>query len=78
MPPRFKYRPLFLPKNFGEDGASQYTLLELPDGSTHRMTSKEKWDPSAWPDGARRFGADNLDLCLRGGQDQDTPLNSTG
>lgn len=55
-----KYRPLFLPKIFGEEGASQYELIELPDGRRRRMSSKEKEDPALCPHGARIFGADNL------------------
>jgi adenine-specific DNA-methyltransferase len=55
-----KYRPLYLSKEFGEEGASQYGLLELRDGSRRRMTAAERDDPSLWPEGSRVFGADNL------------------
>ena len=55
-----KYRPLYLSKEFGEEGASQYGLLELRDGSRRRMTAVERDDPSLWPEGSRVFGADNL------------------
>jgi adenine-specific DNA-methyltransferase len=57
--PGVKYRPLFLPKEFGEEGASQYQLLELPDGTRRRITGEERRD-QRWPAGARVFGADNL------------------
>jgi len=55
-----KYRRLYLTKEFGEEGASQYGLLELVDGTRRRLISEERDDPSTWPSGARVFGADNL------------------
>lgn len=57
---QIKYRPVFLDKSFGEEGASQYQWLELADGTRRRMNSMEKEDPKFWPDGAVPFGADNL------------------
>jgi adenine-specific DNA-methyltransferase len=55
-----RYYQLFLEKKFGEEGASQYTWLELTTGERRQMTSVERDRPSAWPTGARPFGADNL------------------
>lgn len=57
---RLKYRQLFQPKVFGGEGASQYTWLELPDGTRRRMTAEEKRSADLWPAGARAFGSDNL------------------
>src|SRR5208283_4912266 len=54
------YNQLFLPKAFGGDGASQYTLLQEESGRRRRMTKQERDDESIWPLGARPFGADNL------------------
>jgi adenine-specific DNA-methyltransferase len=57
---RVKYNQLYLDKEFGEEGASQYQWLELADGTRRRMTVDEKGDPSLWPVGSRPFGSDNL------------------
>jgi adenine-specific DNA-methyltransferase len=54
-----KYRQLFLDKEFGEEGASQYQWLELANGDRRRMTADEL-DGRDWPSGAKVFGADNL------------------
>ena len=40
-----KYRRLFQPKLRGEEGASQYTWVELPDGTRRQMTSEEENSP---------------------------------
>jgi adenine-specific DNA-methyltransferase len=55
-----KYRQLFLEKEFGGEGASQYKSLELEGGQRRPMTAAETSEPSTWPPGARPFGADNL------------------
>jgi len=55
-----KYKQLFQSKVFGGDGASQYTWLELADGSRRRMTADERKSSEIWPEGARAFGSDNL------------------
>ena len=57
---RVKYSQLYLDKEFGEEGASQYQWLELADATRRRMTLDEKGDPSLWPVGSRAFGSDNL------------------
>ena len=57
---RLKYRQLYQSKTFGGEGASQYTWLELADGSRRRMTADERRSSDLWPAGARAFGSDNL------------------
>ena len=55
-----KYRSLYLPKIFGEEGTSQYGLIELSNGTRRRLNAKEQQDILQWPEGSRVFGADNL------------------
>lgn len=57
---RIKYRPLYLSKAFGGDGASAYTRLELVDGSRRTMTPSEKSDPSTIPHKARIYRIGDL------------------
>jgi adenine-specific DNA-methyltransferase len=57
---RVRYTQLYLDKDFGGEGASQYEWLELSSGERRRMTAAERSDPSQWPLGARPFGRDNL------------------
>jgi adenine-specific DNA-methyltransferase len=57
---KIKYNQLYLQKEFGKEGASQYQWLEESNGLRRRMKGKEKDDPSNWPKGSRAFGSDNL------------------
>jgi adenine-specific DNA-methyltransferase len=57
---RLKYNQLYLDKEFGGEGASQYQWLQLPDGSRRRMSKAEKLDVANWPANAEPFGSDNL------------------
>ncbi|HUB45963.1 MAG TPA: site-specific DNA-methyltransferase [Acetobacteraceae bacterium] len=50
---RIKYRQIYEQKTFGEEGASQYTFVESPDGLQVRSISKEEKEtptkiPSGW------------------------------
>ena len=56
---KIKYRQPFQPKEFGEEGASQYQWVQTPEGERRRLTKPEK-DYQSWPEGSRIFGADNL------------------
>ncbi len=58
--PHLKFRQLFLDKEFGGEGASQYKWLETGEGIRRPMTASEANDSSKWPEHARAFGADNL------------------
>jgi adenine-specific DNA-methyltransferase len=55
-----KYRQLYVSRTIEEEGATQYTWVELPDGSRRRMSSSERDQPSALPQGARAYRLDNL------------------
>lgn len=49
-----KYRQIFLQKELGEEGATQYNYVESSDGSVFRtMTAEEQADPSTIGDGFR-------------------------
>src|SRR5581483_9458724 len=55
-----KYRALYLPKELGQVGSTNYDYVRLPDGHHRRMTSDEKEGPSRLPAGARIYRRDNL------------------
>lgn len=58
---QIKYHKLFLDKVVGGEGATGYTLLESPDGTTFRaLTREEIADPRRIPDGWRIFDATPL------------------
>lgn len=50
-----KFRQLFLPKNLGGIGGSEYVNVELASGASRRMTQEEIQDPSVLPKGARPY-----------------------
>jgi adenine-specific DNA-methyltransferase len=53
---KIKFRPLFLGKDPGEDGAKQYVWLEAPDAKSYRkMTEEEFSNPRAIAKGWRVF-----------------------
>ncbi|HRH72141.1 MAG TPA: site-specific DNA-methyltransferase [Zoogloea sp.] len=53
-----KYRPLFVPKAPGEEGASEYFNLELANGAARVMTSAETEGKAQIPVDARIFATD--------------------
>ena len=53
-----KYRPLFVPKAPGEEGASEYFNLELANGAARVMTSVETEGKAQIPVDARIFATD--------------------
>jgi adenine-specific DNA-methyltransferase len=57
---RIKYRALYLPKGYGDEGASGYTMLATREGMRRRMTQAERANPNSWPEGARVATLDNL------------------
>ena len=57
---RIKYRAIYLPKKFGDDGASGYTMLAMANGLRRRMTPDEREEPTRWPSGSRVATLDNL------------------
>jgi adenine-specific DNA-methyltransferase len=58
--PHVKYRQLYWPKELGGTGATQYSWVELPDGTRRRLSASERVEPDSLPSSSRIFGADNL------------------
>lgn len=54
-----KYRPLYLAKAYGGEGASQYTWVEGPDKTPRPMTPDERANPALIPPGFRILSHDN-------------------
>jgi adenine-specific DNA-methyltransferase len=57
---KMKYKPAFLRKERGGQGASGYEFLELADGTRRRLSSEEKANSELLPDGARLITFDNI------------------
>jgi len=60
-----KFRPLFIPKVFGEDGSSAYNAIELQDGERMSIAQWEKknnrkFEYESRPKGSRPYTLDNL------------------
>ena len=56
-----KYRQVYLQRTLGEEGATQYTLVQPPDAALVRqMTGEEAEDPKKLPEGWRVLAHDNL------------------
>ncbi|MEJ0036602.1 MAG: site-specific DNA-methyltransferase [Gammaproteobacteria bacterium] len=58
--PSLKYHQLFLPRGVGDDGAAQYTWVQLTDGTRRKMTKEEQESPASLPTGSRAYRVDNL------------------
>src|SRR5262249_38448080 len=56
---QLKYRPLFLQKTLGEEGATEYTNLQSPDGSTRKLTEDELSGRAAIPQDGIVFATDS-------------------
>jgi adenine-specific DNA-methyltransferase len=55
-----KYRALYYQKIPGQEGASAYTRVELPDGSRRPMTQEERGDNTLLPSGSKILAMDTL------------------
>lgn len=60
-----KYRPLYIQKQFGGEGSSAYSKIELKDGSRLSIAEWEKknnevFDYNSKPEGSKVFAVDNL------------------
>ena len=55
-----KFRPLFRRKTLGQEGATTFQLLELPDGTRRSLTGDETADPSGLPPGSRVLALGDL------------------
>lgn len=56
---RVKYRRLFVPKLLGEEGATEYTNVELENGTIRRILEEELAGQRPLPQGARVFATDS-------------------
>jgi len=56
---RVKYRQLYIRKELGGEGAEEYDNVELPDGTTRKLTATELAQPALLPEGARVFATDS-------------------
>jgi adenine-specific DNA-methyltransferase len=57
---KMKYRPLYLSKAAGQEGATNYNRLELADGKRRYLSAQERLDLSAIPAGDRIYSLDNF------------------
>lgn len=55
-----KYCPLFVQKVLGEEGATEYTNVELPDGKVRQIDEAELSGREALPTGAKVFATDSV------------------
>jgi len=55
-----KYRQLYWMKELGEEGASKYGYVELPDCVRRRLSQHEISNPALLPEDAKAFRLDNL------------------
>ena len=55
-----KYRSLISEKVFGEEGTTQYKLVEFPSGEQRRLSKQELEKPSSLPEGALIFSPSPL------------------
>jgi len=57
---KYKYWPIFLKKDLGGLGASNYGFVEFENGEYRRLTKEEMSNPSLLPSKAKIFSAENL------------------
>ena len=57
---KMKYRPLYLSKAAGQEGATNYNRIESADGNRRYLSAQEKLDLSAIPAGDRIYSLDNF------------------
>ncbi|MBZ4194530.1 MAG: site-specific DNA-methyltransferase, partial [Candidatus Contendobacter sp.] len=55
-----KYRTLYLEKNLGAEGATNYNRISLPDGTKRYLTKEEINNPNLIKEEARIYSLDNL------------------
>lgn len=55
-----KYRQLYLHKKLGQEGASLYTKILLPDGTRRSLSREEINNPYLLPKGSKIYGIDNI------------------
>jgi len=57
---KMKYRELYLPKQIGGQGASNYNRVELPGGTRRYLSAAEREDLTILPEGSLIYSLDNL------------------
>jgi len=57
---KMKYRPLYLTKAAGQEGATNYNRIESTDGKRRYLSAQERLDLSAIPAGDRIYSLDNF------------------
>ena len=57
---KIKYRPLYLSKAAGQEGATNYNRIESADGKRRYVSAQERLDLSAIPAGDRIYSLDNF------------------
>ena len=57
---KLKYRPLYLGKSVGEEGATNYNRLQTSTGERRYLSSEERANLSAIPKNARIYSLDNF------------------
>jgi adenine-specific DNA-methyltransferase len=57
---QMKYRPLYLSKAAGQEGATNYNRIESADGKRRYLSAQERLDLSAIPAGDRIYSLDNF------------------
>lgn len=67
---KIKYRSLFLKKQIGQEGATQYIWVRLPNGIERRLSSEELGHPEKIPEGGEVFACDNATSMGKAKDDQ--------
>jgi adenine-specific DNA-methyltransferase len=75
---RVKYNQLYRDKEFGAEGAGQYTWVELKSGERRRMTEEEFSGAKPLVTGARIFRHDNLCSTRQGREHEIWPVELDG
>ena len=57
---KIKYRPLYLDKIVGEEGATNYNRTQLSDGSRRYLSATERSNPALLPPGSRIYSLADL------------------
>jgi adenine-specific DNA-methyltransferase len=70
---KLKYRQIYKAKDFGKEGAAEYTQVALANGERRALTIAEKRGEVPLPDGARVFRLDNL-TSQSGGESTNFPF----
>jgi adenine-specific DNA-methyltransferase len=73
-----KYRRIYMPKKWGDEGTTQYLWLETFDGKIRRLLNSELASPSSVPAGAKVFAADNCTSSRPAGPNEAKSIEALG